>query len=72
MDHGANPNAYVLKLKQWREELVPSELKLSQVSQSTQAQIAVQARRPPEKDQYINENLGLCNAVHLLLEQKTS
>jgi hypothetical protein len=25
------------------------------------------ARRPPEKDQYISEELGLSNAVHILI-----
>jgi hypothetical protein len=32
----------------------------------------MQARRPPEKDQYISEQLGLCNAIHFLINQKTS
>lgn len=62
IDAGANPNAYVLKLRQYREESTGLS-QLSQISQSV-----MQQRRPPEKDQYLSEALGLCNVLHLLLE----
>ncbi|CDW79015.1 nad(+) adp-ribosyltransferase-3 [Stylonychia lemnae] len=63
IDNGANPNAYILKLKQYRDEPL-QQTQLSQISQ----QVAAQGRRPPEKDQYTSELLGLCSVIHLLVE----
>lgn len=76
VQNGANLNAYVLKLRPYREvtelpdQLSQLERATSIFSQKTLQlnQAAALARRPPEKDQYISEALGLCNALHLLID----
>jgi hypothetical protein len=66
--NGASPNAYVMKLKQYRDDVNPV-LNASQMTNSTQMMMMpIQARRPPEKEQYTSETLGLSNALHMLID----
>lgn len=47
-----------------------SQFSLSQKTMNTNAviQAAALARRPPEKNQYVSETLGLSNSLHLLID----